>query len=106
MTQDLRMQYQVICGYRHRVHKDSTCVTTNPRATNLDVFLWSELAILHVAEMILALDVIGMDLEEVILRKFQRNGKQDMKRIKDLRVKRLSWTTEPFSMFHEWCNMP
>lgn len=83
------MQYQAICGYRHRVYKDSTCVTANPRPTDLDVFLWSKLAILHVAEMILALDVIGMDLEEVVLRKLQCDGEQNMKGIKDFGVKRL-----------------
>lgn len=63
-----------------------TGVTLNPKLSNLGVFLRSVLAVLHVAEVVLALDLVLMDVGEVVLRKLEGDRKEGVQVVEDLCV--------------------
>ena len=64
-------------------------MSTNP-VVELLRLLGGIFAVLHVAEMVLTLHLVLMDIGEVVFGKFQRNGEENKEGVQDLGVKSLS----------------
>ena len=61
-------------------------VPAAPEAADLEVLLGRVLGVLHVPEVVLALDLVPVDVREVVLRKFEGDCEQDVEGVKDIGV--------------------
>ena len=56
-------------------------VTARDQSADIGVFFWGVLAVLHIAKVIFTLDLVLVAGGEIVLRKLEGDGEQDVERV-------------------------